>query len=130
MCQVIKWQKLPLQQPRKTANVTSTLFVKSKFNLSGDDALHNHFGITPMIGLNDVKNEIFTKAETGMLANWTRDNSIRLLAFWSANRDFTSYSPGADRMYWKITNTNSGMYQEPFDYSNIMTTIFGSSYDA
>lgn len=130
MCQVIKWQKLPLQQPRKTANVTSTLFVKSKFNLSDDDVLHNHFGITRMIGLNDVKNEIFTKAETGMLANWTRDNSIRLLAFWSANRDFASYSPGADRMYWKITNTNSGMYQEPFDYSNIMTTIFGSSYDA
>jgi hypothetical protein len=45
-------------------------------------------GITPMIGQNDIQDEIFTISNAKQVANWAKGkNWIRTIAFWSINRD-------------------------------------------
>jgi chitinase len=44
-------------------------------------------GITPMIGQNDSAGEVLTTAQAKTLVSWATSHGIRLLAFWSLNRD-------------------------------------------
>lgn len=57
-----------------------------------DEQLYQMIGITPMIGQNDSGNEIFTLENQKTLLDWANKNDIRMLSFWSTNRD----NPGPD----------------------------------
>jgi len=49
--------------------------------------IHEMMGITPMIGQNDVKNEVFYSRDAKILAQYARQNDIGMVADWSLNRD-------------------------------------------
>ncbi|KAH6600174.1 hypothetical protein BASA61_002355 [Batrachochytrium salamandrivorans] len=71
-------------------------------------------GITPMIGQNDVRGEIFSLQDAKQLLNFAQANSwISLLSFWSINRDTSVFSTA---LY-----ASSGIKQNMFDFANIMS---------
>jgi hypothetical protein len=50
-------------------------------------AVWQKIGVTPMIGINDVANEIFTLKNAQELATFAQNKKLGLVSFWSANRD-------------------------------------------
>ncbi|KAH6569822.1 hypothetical protein BASA60_008018 [Batrachochytrium salamandrivorans] len=71
-------------------------------------------GITPMIGQNDVRDEIFSLQDANQLLKFAQANSwISLLSFWSINRDTSVFSSA---LY-----ASSGIKQNMFDFANIMS---------
>ncbi len=48
---------------------------------------YNKIWITPMIWLNDIKNEIFTLNDAIKIKNFSKNKNIALLSYWSINRD-------------------------------------------
>jgi hypothetical protein len=60
--------------------------------------------ITPMIGMNDVRANVFTLADAQALASFARSNRLGGLHFWSLNRD----GP-CDKQYEGATSTCSSL---------------------
>lgn len=46
-----------------------------------------HVGVTPLIGENDVADEVFTKADAIKVGTWAKSSGVGMLAWWSMNRD-------------------------------------------
>jgi chitinase len=70
-------------------------------------------GLCPMIGQNDVKEEIFTLDDAKTLRDWaSKQEWICSLSFWSANRD--TGKPGR-----REGTTRSGIQQQPWEFTRI-----------
>lgn len=82
-------------------------------------ALNAMLGVTPMIGVNDVPNEVFQLADAQLLANYAISNGFGTLSFWSASRDLAC-APGQN---WAPQNTCSNIAQDPFEFSGIFRRI-------
>ncbi len=67
-----------------------------------DEQLYQMIGITPMIGQNDSAGELFTLEDQQQLVDWAQEKDIRLLSFWSTNRD----NPGPDG---QVSPSHSGV---------------------
>ncbi|MEU1800582.1 chitinase [Streptomyces sp. NPDC019937] len=52
-----------------------------------DEAAWKTVAVTPMIGVNDVKNEIFTVDDADQLVTFARTKGLARLSMWSATRD-------------------------------------------
>ncbi|MEV6564801.1 chitinase [Streptomyces kronopolitis] len=61
--------------------------VKSALGLRGEAAAWKAVGVTPMIGVNDVKGEIFTPGDAAELKTFARQKGLGRLSMWSATRD-------------------------------------------
>jgi hypothetical protein len=72
-------------------------------------------GMTPMIGLNDTKQEIFTLSDAKLLLNYAKTNDVGRLAVWSITRDRPCPKPAG-----AASSVCSGIVQEPFAFSNIL----------
>jgi hypothetical protein len=48
---------------------------------------YNHIELTPMIGMNDVTNELFSLKDAATMTQWARTNGISGIHFWSVDRD-------------------------------------------
>jgi chitinase len=64
--------------------------------------------VTPMIGVNDVPNEIFTLEDTRALAAFAASNGVGQLHYWVFNRDRACPGPSKEAQ-----NECSGVSQEP-----------------
>jgi chitinase len=73
-------------------------------------------GITPMIGLNDVLPEVFTRADASTLMSAAQANGIGFLTFWSSDRDRQCSTNSV------LSSTCSGVIQSTWAF----TTIFKS----
>lgn len=72
--------------------------------------LNSKVGICPMIGVNDVKAEVFTVANAQAVREFALAHDwVRWLAFWSINRDNKSASSSL--------NKSSGIRQKDWDFS-------------
>ena len=71
-------------------------------------------GLTPMIGHNDEKSEIFTQRDARELLAWAQTQPwVASLSFWSSNRDAgKSVGPPTG-------NTSTGMTQKPWEFTQI-----------
>jgi hypothetical protein len=79
--------------------------------LSIDPAIK--IGITPMIGQNDQKGEIFTLDDARAVLAFAKTNGwVRSVSFWSSNRD---HPKGAR----KGSNHSSGIEQQDWDFTSI-----------
>ncbi len=68
-------------------------------------------GVTPMIGVNDVTIEVFYQADAREVLSFCQSNSyMRLISFWSVNRDNGSMGP----LY-----SSSQIPQSEFEFTNI-----------
>ncbi|WP_186644988.1 chitinase [Fluviispira vulneris] len=73
--------------------------------------LYNKIGITPMIGYNDVRPEVFTLADASQVYIYAQTKGIGLLSFWSLNRDHACESG-------TVSGVCSGIpTQQPFDFA-------------
>jgi chitinase len=73
-------------------------------------------GVTPMIGVNDDRSEIFTTQDAQELVSFAQQKQLGMLSFWSIARDRACSSTG------QLSPTCSGVQQSPFAFSQ----IFGS----
>ena len=75
-------------------------------------------GVTPMIGINDDNQEIFTTADAAKLATFANAKGLGRLAFWSANRDAPCPAPTR----W-TSNTCSGVSDAQWAFSKAFETF-------
>jgi chitinase len=71
-------------------------YAKQAVNTARKTGAASKYGVTVMIGQNDVKTEIFREVDATILAPWIRNQTfISYASFWSANRDnvITPYQP-------------------------------------
>ncbi|GAA0681896.1 hypothetical protein GCM10010193_39500 [Kitasatospora atroaurantiaca] len=78
-------------------------------------------GNTPMIGVNDSTNEVFTTANATTLTNFAASKGIQLLAFWALGRDKACASNGT------LSSSCSGTSQSPYQFSRTFNTLTGGS---
>ena len=83
------------------------------FSGKSDADLRAMIGVTPMIGLNDVSPEVFTREDAAFLIEAAQTAGAGFLSFWSAPRD----QPCARRQV--VSPTCSGIEQSAGDFSRI-----------
>jgi hypothetical protein len=75
-------------------------------------------GLTPMIGKNDEKGEVFTLGDARVLTNWAEAQSwVCSLSFWASNRDASRPGKKQD------DNTTSGIDQQPWAFTRIFKSF-------
>ena len=80
----------------------------------------SHIGITPMIGKNDVEDEVFTLSDATEVVQWAQQTSwMRVLAFWSVNRDNNS----GNSTY--VSPASSSIPQQPYDFTKAFKAFAG-----
>jgi hypothetical protein len=78
-------------------------------------------GDTPMLGVNDMTNEVFTLADAKQLATFASQVHLGRLAMWSATRD-SQCSGGAET--YSADNCSS-VVQQPFQFSTTLGAFTG-----
>jgi chitinase len=80
-------------------------------------------GMTPMIGQNDVKAEVFSESDAKTVLSFANANSyIDHLAFWSSDRDNGSGGKNST-----ASDTYSGIVQNTWDFTNIFKPFTSGS---
>jgi chitinase len=74
-------------------------------------------GNTPMIGVNDSTNEVFSTSDASQLETFAANNGIQELAYWSENRDQACSSTGT------LSDTCSGTSQSKYQFASIFTKV-------
>jgi chitinase len=77
-------------------------------------------GNTPMIGVNDSTNEVFTTGNASSLESFAKSNGIQELSFWALGRDKACGTNG------QLSDTCSGTPQSPYQFSSTFNAITGS----
>ena len=72
-------------------------------------------GVTPMIGMNDLTDEVFDQAAAQQLETWAKQQGIGRISMWSLNRD--QEDPHGAINY--VEDTSSSLVQQPFAFSTI-----------
>ncbi|MFJ9950032.1 chitinase [Kitasatospora sp. NPDC091207] len=71
-------------------------------------------GNTPMVGVNDAVNEVFSTADAIELAAFADETGIRILSYWSLGRDRACPVPGV------LAEDCSGTAQEAGDFARLL----------
>ncbi len=80
--------------------------------------IHEMMGITPMVGQNDIENEVFYARDAKMVEQYVRQNGIGMVADWSLNRDRPK--PGANPVD-SVANPNwSGIASTDLQFAGIL----------
>lgn len=87
--------------------------------------LWSKLGATPMIGQNDVKEEVFTLEDAKGFNDFVRSKGMGRMSMWSANRDITC---GANYVDTKIVSDScSGIEQNKGEFAKLLGKSFDSS---
>lgn len=74
-------------------------------------------GLTPMIGSNDTADEVFTQEDARQVRAFADQTPwLRLLGFWSLNRD------NGSKVSTKANDSYSGVRQTPFEFTKILAS--------
>lgn len=77
-------------------------------------------GVIPMIGQNDVQNEVFDVPAAQKLLHWARATPwVKMLSWWSVARDKTGTSPG------QAVADGSGIPQQPWEFAKVFGQFEG-----
>lgn len=87
--------------------------------------IYTKIGVTPMIGQNDLKDEIFTEEDAIKINKFIIENKIGRVSMWSANRDIEC---GENYVNLSIVSDScSGISQEKYAFSKALGNgIYGS----
>jgi hypothetical protein len=80
-----------------------------------------HVAVTPMIGVNDTSDEVFTVADATQLANFAATEHLAWLSMWSAARD-TQCSGGAESY---ADPSCSSIVQSPYAFAKALGAYTG-----
>lgn len=86
------------------------------------DSLWRKIGATPMIGQNDVVDEVFTLEDAKAFNLFTRDRGIGRMSMWSANRDVPCGENYVDVRV--VSDSCSGMKSPKFSFSQALSDGF------
>ncbi|WP_127353800.1 chitinase [Actinacidiphila soli] len=78
-------------------------------------------GNTPMIGVNDSTNEVFTTANASTLESFAASHGIQELAYWSLGRDKACATNGT------LSSTCSGTTQNPYQFASTFNALTGGA---
>lgn len=81
-----------------------------------DAALWAKVGITPMIGQNDVKEEVFSLDDARQVLEFARSRGVGMVGMWSVTRDHPGNSPWADA-------SHSGISQNDYEFTSIFSGL-------
>lgn len=84
--------------------------------------LWGKIGATPMVGTQDTTPDQFTISDAESLIAFAKVNGLGRLSLWSANRDGPCGSQMDELI---VSNTCSGVEQEPLEYSRILNNLTG-----
>jgi chitinase len=91
---------------------------------SSAGAAWGHVGVTPMIGVNDIAGQRLTTADAREVAAFVNRRGIPRVSAWSLNRD--SECGGAFARTGVVSNTCSGVVQEPLEFTHIFSELRGT----
>lgn len=77
-------------------------------------------GNTPMIGVNDATNEVFSADDATTLERFAAANGIQELSFWALGRDQACASTGT------LSDACSGTAQRPYQFSGTFNAVTGA----
>ncbi|MCF6524628.1 chitinase [Streptomyces sp. JJ36] len=90
--------------------------LKKALGLPDDAAAWSRLAVTPMIGVNDVRGEVFTLQDAGELKRFADERGLARLSMWSATRD--TACPGGEQP--QADPTCSGIRQEDFAFGTAL----------
>ncbi|NUU30111.1 chitinase [Arthrobacter sp. C9C5] len=85
-----------------------------------DAALWQRIGLTPMIGMNDVKGQVFTLADAEGLNSFAVERGIGRMSMWSLNRDFACTSSSRPEEGSSASSNCSGVTQAPGMFAKLL----------
>lgn len=80
-----------------------------------DAKLWSLVGVTPMIGRNDVTNEVFDQTEARELLAFAGQKGISMISMWSLSRD----QQNPNGLILGVETNSSSILQQPFEFSKI-----------
>ena len=80
-----------------------------------EEQIWRMIGVTPMIGRNDVKTEVFDQTDAKQLLAFAQEKCIGRLSIWSLNRD----RPHEQGAIGRVGPTFSSIKQQPLEFSHI-----------
>ena len=89
------------------------------FSARGQTFGWNQLGVTPMLGVNDVKTEVFTLQDADRLEIFARSKGLGMIGMWSLNRD----NPGPAG---QLANTHAGLATMPAGGFSLAWGDYGS----
>jgi chitinase len=87
--------------------------------------LWSKIGATPMIGQNDIANEVFTLADAKGLNQFALDRNVGRMSMWSANRDVSCGSNYVDTKV--VSDSCSGVKEAKFSFMSALAAGFDGS---
>lgn len=87
-----------------------------------DEQVWSMIGATPMVGQNDVPEDVFTLDDASSLVEFASRVKLGRVSMWSANRDEVC---GARPDRGRVSNTCSGVDQEPHEFGDILGRLGG-----
>ncbi|WP_431220557.1 chitinase [Leifsonia xyli] len=97
------------------------LYDRAKLHQS-DPSLWAKLGATPMIGQNDVEDEVFSLADAASFNSWAVSNGLGRMSMWSANRDKTCGSNYVDVKV--VSDACSGVSQGKKSFAAVLSKGF------
>jgi len=103
-----------LQQVHRQLGI---LYTRAGTPLS-DGTLWHKVGATPMIGQNDVQDEVFSMRDAAKLNAWARQTGLGRMSMWSLNRDTTCGSNYVNLS--TVSNSCSGVDQDGKLFADVL----------
>jgi chitinase len=108
----------------QTERQLGILYEEAHIPLS-NSTLWSKIGATPMIGQNDISNEVFTMTDAKGLNSFAKSHGVGRMSMWSANRDITC---GSNYVDTKIVSTScSGVNEGNQTFASTLSTGFNGS---
>jgi chitinase len=106
----------PDKMGENAINAGNSLFrqLKTLYPTKTDAQLWSMIGLTPMIGQNDVRPEVFTLDDARAVLAFAQEKQIGMLSMWSVARDQSC--PGGASY---VSPVCSGITQTQWDFMNI-----------
>ncbi len=89
-----------------------------------DTALWNRIGLTPMIGANDVKGQVFTLADAQGLNSYAVQRGVGRMSMWSLNRDAACTAGHRSEAGSNASSGCSGVAQQPGMFAKVLGKSF------
>jgi chitinase len=111
---------IPDKMGDNTIQAANSLFeqLKALYPEKSDEALWTMIGLTPMIGINDARPEIFTPTDAQQVTDFALDKNLRWIAMWNLDRDEECLSQSA-----VLSPQCSGILQTPRQFASTFKTF-------
>lgn len=96
--------------------------LKTAYNGTQSDAqIWAKIGLTPMIGMNDMTNEVFTQNDAQKMLTFAQQHGMGRISIWSLNRDYQNSAGALNH----VDNFSSSLLQGPLEFSLLLNKLTG-----